>query len=90
MQTIVDKVRNLIGDNYQFTTDVFVYSTSKIFTLTESNINATTLIAFKNGVAYSASNYTFNTNTGRVTVTGTLIAGDILEFDVFYHAGGIT
>lgn len=81
MQTVIDKIRDLIGDGYQYTTDVYTYFTSKVFTLSSANIDVLTLVVLKNGVVYSPTNYTYNANTGRVTVTGTLVVNDVLEFD---------
>ena len=81
MTNLLVKIRDIITDNYQsiIGADVQDYITSKIFTLQYSNINSTTLKVYKNGVLWSGSNYSYN--TGIVTVTGTLIAGDTLRFD---------
>jgi hypothetical protein len=80
MTTIIIKLRDAIEDNYKYTTDSFEYITSKVFTLTESNIDATSLVCYKNGTLFAASNYAYVSTTGKVTVTGTLTAGDVLEF----------
>jgi hypothetical protein len=80
MTNIIVKLRDAIEDNYKYTTDSFEYITSKVFTLTEANIDSTTLVCYKNGVVFAASNYTYASTTGKVTVTGTLVAGDVLEF----------
>lgn len=80
MTTIIIKLRDAIEDNYKYTTDSFEYITSKVFTLTEANIDATTLVCYKNGTLFAGTNYTYASTTGKVTVTGTLVAGDVLEF----------
>ena len=80
MQNILVKLRDAIEDNYKYTTDSFEYLTSKIFTLTECNVDITTLVCYKNGSLYAASNYSYSATTGKVTVTGALVAGDVLEF----------
>jgi hypothetical protein len=80
MTNTIIKLRDAIEDNYKYILDPFDYVTSKIFTLTEANIDATTLVCEKNGVVYASSNYTYSAVTGKVTVTGTLVAGDVLIF----------
>jgi len=81
MQTIIDKIRDLIHDLATATQDVFQYTTSAIFTLSEANAIAASIVAYKNGVLYASSNYSFNATTGKITVTGILVSGDSLEFD---------
>lgn len=82
MTNIISKVRDLIGDLLITTgRDVYIYESiisSKIFTLTEVNITASTIVVKKNGSIWTATNYSFNTDTCELTVTGTLIAGDSL------------
>lgn len=82
MDDVILVVRDLIGDNLITTgRDVYTYESiisSKIFTLTESNLIASTIVVKKNGVVWAATNYSFNTNTCELTVTGILIVGDSL------------
>lgn len=80
MQNIIIKLRDSIEDNYKYTTDSFEYITSKVFTLTESNIDATSLVCYKNGTLWAATNYAYAATTGKVTVSAALTAGDVLEF----------
>lgn len=90
MQTIINKVRNLIADNEKTDgIDTFTYESSvssKIFTLTESNVSADTIIVYKNGAVWASGNYSFSSATGKLTVTGTLTAGDSLEINYSYFA----
>jgi len=81
MDTIITKIRDLTHDLATSVQDVFQYTTSKIFTLSEANVVVSSIIAYKNGVAYSSSNYSYNSTTGKITVTGTLVSGDSIEFD---------
>lgn len=57
MTNIILKLRNLIGDILKTDgRDVFDYesiSSSKIFTLTESNVYSPTIIVYKNGLLWS-------------------------------------
>ena len=90
MTDIILRTRDLIGDNLITTgRDVFIYesiTSSKIFTLTEANITASTIVVYKNGVLWAGTNYSYSATTGKLTVTGTLVAGDSLEVDYSYYA----
>ena len=89
MTTIIEKVRDLISDNLiTIGRDVFVYesiTSSKIFTLTESNVTASTIVVYKNGTVWAGTNYSYSATTGKLTVTGTLVAGDSLEVVYSYY-----
>jgi len=85
MINITIKLRSLIEDGYKFCSETFTYNgSSKIFTLKESNISSATIIVKKNGVIWSASNYSFDSNTCDLTITGTLADDDVLT--VTYNA----
>jgi len=90
MINIILKVRDLIQDILKTDgRDVFIYesiTSSKIFTLTEANVSASTIIVLKNGVVWAATNYSYSTVTGKLTVTGTLTAGDSLEVDYSFYS----
>jgi len=87
MTNIINKIRDLIEDNLITTgRDSFEYLTSKIFTLTESNISSSTIKVYKNGSLWASSNYSYDSSTGKLTVTGTLSAGDVLEVTYSYYA----
>lgn len=89
MTTIITKLRNLIADIlYTDGRDSFTHesiSSSKIYTLTESNVSSSTIIVYKNGVVWAATNYTYSTVTGKLTITGTLAVGDSLEISYSYY-----
>ena len=89
MTAVIEKLRNLIGDNLITTgRDCFEYisiTSSKIFTLTESNVSASSIIVLKNGVTWADSNYSYSAVTGKLTVTGSLSAGDSLEVDYSFY-----
>jgi len=81
MDTIIAKVRDLIEDNYKYSPEIQeYYGGAKIFTLQSSNISETSLKVYKNGTLWADSNYSYDLDTGKVTVTGTLNTGDNLEF----------
>jgi hypothetical protein len=89
MQIIINRIRDLIGDLLITTgRDVFIYesiTSSKIFTLTEANVSAATIVVLKNGTVWAASNYSYSATTGKLTVTGTLAPGDSLEVDYSFY-----
>lgn len=81
MDTIITKIRDLTHDLATSIQDVFQYTTSKIFPLSEANVITTSIIVYKNGVLYASSNYSYSITTGKLTVTGTLVSGDSLEIN---------
>jgi hypothetical protein len=82
MDTILTKIRDLAEDNLAPISEAQeYYGGSKIFSLQYANIDASTLVVYKNGVVWAASNYTYSSTTGKVTVTGTLTTGDVLTFE---------
>jgi hypothetical protein len=89
MTTVIEKVRNLIEDSLKTDgRDAWTYEstvTSKIITLTESNVVAASIIVLKGGVVWASSNYTFSAVTGKLTVTGSVTVGDFLEIDYSYY-----
>ena len=85
MQTIIDKIRNLIQDNLNTSPhDVFIYTISNLFTLLTPNASSSTILVYKNSVLMGDSNYTFDSNTNRLTYIGVLVSGDTIE--VYYSA----
>lgn len=81
MDTIVAKVRDLIVDNYKYNSEIQeYYGGAKIFPLQSANIDSTSLVVYKNGTVWADSNYSYDSDTSQVTVTGTLTAGDNLRF----------
>lgn len=75
MTNIISKTRNLIQDNSTVVKDLFTYSTSTIFTLTEANPIAITDV-LRNDVSVG---YTFNSNNNKITLNSSAVAGDTIE-----------
>jgi hypothetical protein len=90
MTDVILAVRDLIQDILKTDgRDCFTYesiTSSKIFTLTEANVSASTIVVYKNGIVWAGANYSYSTTTGKITVTGTLTAGDELEIIYSYFA----
>ena len=84
MTTILIKLRNLLDDNYESFIDLFTYmGISHIFTLTQSNVDSTSLQVSRNGTILTSSQYSFNATMNQLTIT-TLTAGDSIQ--VIYNA----
>lgn len=77
-------VRNLIHDELKVCVpDCFTYVDRSTWTLTEPNIDSTTILVYKNSTLYPSSNYSYNATTGKITINN-LIAGNSVE--VYYSA----
>jgi len=76
--------RALINDEEQTGIDVFVYTTSAIFTLTEKNVNSISEVTV-NGVE-SGVTYTESLSTGKLTITSDLTTEDVVEVTYAYNS----
>jgi hypothetical protein len=89
MTNEIAKIRDVVQDFLRTDgVDNFTYesiTSSKIFTLTWANAVSATIVVLKNGVVWASSNYTYSATTGKITVTGTLSAGDSLEVTYSYY-----
>lgn len=81
---ITTKVRYLLGDIALSTTDVFQYSTSDIFTLSEEN-PISIESAFKNDVEINTSDISFDIATGKVTINSSMLSGDNIEIKYTHY-----
>jgi hypothetical protein len=79
MDTVISKVRNLIEDNENFVRKILEYNIAKVYILSDSNVITSTLKLYKNGTLWAGSNYSYDEDTEKVTVTGTLTGNDVLE-----------
>lgn len=89
MTNEIVKIRDVVGDFLRTDgQDCYTYESvvsSKIFSLTSANAVSTSIIVTKTGVVWAASNYTYSSVTGKLTVTGSLSAGDVLEITYSYY-----
>lgn len=83
MQTIITKIRALIGDRLVPGSDIYTYGNSKVFTLSEGNIGAVVDV-FRNDVDSSVT-YTYNSASCKLTVTSALTTGDTVQIDYTYY-----
>ena len=79
------KVRALVEDfeNIKKDFEVFEYTTSKIFTLSEPNISSITKV-LKNGNELGSGDYSYDSTTNKIEITVALIQGDIIEVDYVF------
>lgn len=89
MTNIIEKIRSLQNDilktngrqSYQYLSLAY----SKIITLNKANTDSSSILVYKNGVLWANSNYSYNSDTVQVTVTGTLAVGDVLLLTYSYY-----
>jgi len=79
LTTIEPIVRILINDDITSMTDVFSYTSSSVFTLTEKNAIEVTEVLV-NGIE-SGVTYTSDITTGKVTITSDLVFDDIIQIN---------
>lgn len=83
LETIEPKVRLLINDNEKTGTDLFTYTSSAIFTLTEPNatdVTSVTINGDESGVTYE-----YSTTTNKVSITSSLEVDDVIEIIYTYY-----
>jgi hypothetical protein len=81
---IVTKTRFLIEDNSKSTEDVFSYTTSSVFSLEESNPISVSLV-YKNDVELDSGDWSYDSDTEKVTVTASLSSGDTIKISYSYY-----
>lgn len=77
--SIIPVVRTLINDDEASKTDIFVYTSSSLFTLTEKNITGIVSVSVnevESGVTYDA-----DIATGKVSITSPLSVDDVVQID---------
>lgn len=80
-------VRYILSDieKTQVPGDVFTYSNSAIFTISEANTNSVTEV-LKNDVALTSGEYSYDSTTNKVTISASLVAGDTIEIQYKYYS----
>ena len=82
-QSIRTKIQALVSDFVSKSIEVFEYTTSSIFTVAQENITITAVLV--NGTAISESDYSFDEVTNKITITSSLVDGDVIEVDYTYY-----
>ena len=84
LSLIREKIRALCSDFSSSETETFTYSSSAIFTLSEDNINSVTSVE-QNGVELGSGDYSFDSDTNKITISASLTSGDIIEVIYAYN-----
>jgi|WetSurSiteA1Bulk_404760.scaffolds.fasta_scaffold06841_3 hypothetical protein len=82
--SIIPIVRTLINDIESARTDIFVYTSSSLFTLTEKNIVGITSVMvndIESGVTYEV-----DITTGKINITSPLSVDDVVQIDYTCHS----
>ena len=77
------KVRALVGDLEKLDFEVFTYTNFSIFTLSESNIVSIVEVS-KNSSVLGSGDYSYDSITNKLTITASLIQGDIITVNYTY------
>ena len=85
ISTLTTTVRHLIDDTSRtlIPGDIFTYTNSAVFILSESNAIAVTVVK-RNGATLSSSNYSYDNSTQEVTISSGLTSGDTIEIEYTY------
>jgi len=84
LNQVKTKVRALIEDSVNTNFEVFEYISSKIFTLSESNIVSITKV-LKNGSDLGSGDYDYDSTTNKIEIIPSLVQGDNIEVDYTYN-----
>lgn len=84
--TINTLVRYLLGDvsTSMIPGDIYTYSTSSVFTLSEPRVIAVTSVLV-NDSEISSSEYSFDSTNKKLTVSASLTSGDTVEIQFTYY-----
>lgn len=82
LTSLISGIRSLVEDDEESFTDLNTYTSSSIFTLSESNAISVEEVRI-NGVA--TSNYTYSSTTQKVTISDSMSVGDTIEIDFKYY-----
>lgn len=81
---IKQKIRAIVEDWNKTDSETFIYSTSAVFTITDSNVSSISSVT-KNGTTLATNKYSFSTSTNAVTVTESLVSGDVIVITYIYN-----
>lgn len=85
LSSVESLTRYLIGDFSRTQKDFFTYNNDNVFTLTEDNpISVTTVLV--NDSELASGDWSFDSSTGKVTITASLNSGDTVEIQYTYYS----
>jgi hypothetical protein len=78
---IVSKLRNLLQENYETVKDIFTFSSSRIFTLSEDKVGSIIAVLKNDNEVSESGNWSYSTTTNKLTFESgySLTAGDTIE-----------
>ena len=82
--TVITLLRAILGDTLQTGRDIFQYTTSNVFVLTESN--AQTISSVSVNDVSSGVTYTYDSTYKKLTISSSLLTGDIVEVEYDYYS----
>ena len=82
--TIIALLRNMLGDTIKNGVDMFTYSNSAVFTLSEPNAQTVSSVAVNDVSSGVTSSY--DSSLQKVTVTSSLSVDDVVEMDYTYYS----
>jgi len=87
MQNVIEKLRNLLADNLSTNGyDVFEYTITKSFKLTESNVEGDTIEIHLQATGDPTLTYTFDDVTNKVAIIDSLVSGDVIIVTYSYFS----
>ena len=81
---IIALLRAILGDTIKSGVDIFQYTTSSVFSLTETNTQTIESVAVND--VTSGITYTYDSSLQKVTVTSSLTTDDIIEIDNTFYS----
>ncbi|RLE37652.1 hypothetical protein DRJ17_06110 [Candidatus Woesearchaeota archaeon] len=82
---IIVKIRSLVEDISKKSSESFIYLSSSVFILTESNIIDIIRVQ-KNGSTLGSGEFDYDPLTNEITITASLVSGDIIIVDFNYYS----
>jgi hypothetical protein len=84
--SIITKIRGLIKDLQKSTgQNIFEYDSDSSFKLENSRADSSTIIVYVNGTDITDSNWSYNSDTNKVTITSSLTKGDDIIITFSYY-----
>lgn len=84
LSDVRQKIRALVEDFEKSDFETFSYTISPVFTVAEDHLSSITKV-LKNSVELGSGEYSFDSDTNKITVTVSLNSGDIIEVDYKYY-----
>lgn len=84
-ESLILKVRNLVQDILKEGKDIFTYEANSTFTLTEDYVSEVTAVFLNDSELTVTTNYTYNEDTNKLTISSSMTSGDTVEIQYTYY-----